>query len=169
MASLMAPLASSPSAAQRCDGIEQSIAAHEHQCLRAGRGERFKDCADCPEMVVVPAGTFVMGPPPTEPERESDRESQVPVTIVRPFAIGAFAVTGGEFAAFVAATDYALDQGCYFWTGTTWEERSDRSWRSPGFPQDARHPVTCVDLKAAKAYTSAVEQDREELSTAFRD
>jgi formylglycine-generating enzyme required for sulfatase activity len=154
MALLIAPLASCPSAAQRCDGVELTIAANERQCLRPGLGERFKDCADCPDMVLVPAGAFVMGSPPTEPERESDRENQVPVTIARPFAIGAFAVTRGEFAAFVAATDYTLDQGCYFWTGTTWEERADRSWRSPGFPQDERHPATCVDLKAAKAHAS---------------
>ena len=78
----------------------------------------------------------------------------MPVTIAKPFAIGAFAVKRGEFAAFVAATNYAVDQGCYFWTGTTWEERSDKSWRSPGFAQDDHHPVTCVDLKAAKAYAA---------------
>ena len=55
---------------------------------------------------------------------------------------------------FVAATNHKLDEGCYFWTGTTWEERSDRSWQSPGFAQDDRHPVTCVDLNAAKAYVA---------------
>ena len=33
----------------------------------------------------------------------------------------------------------------------TWEERADRSWRDPGFAQDDRHPVTCVDLAAATA------------------
>jgi len=140
------------SAAQRCDGIWLSVAADEHLCLRPGVGERFKDCRDCPEMVVVPAGTFTMGSPPDEPQREGAREDQVPVTIATPFAIGAFAVTRHEFAAFVSGTNYKLDEGCYFWTGTTWEERSDRSWRSPGFIQEDHHPVTCIDLKAAKAY-----------------
>lgn len=119
-----------------------------------GKGERFKDCADCPELVVVPAGQFVMGSPPDEPEREAAREDQVRVTIAKPFAIGAFAVTRGEFAAFVAATGYEVDAGCYFWTGTTWENRADRSWRAPGFEQDDRHPVTCVDLKSARAYVA---------------
>jgi formylglycine-generating enzyme required for sulfatase activity len=156
MVLLIGLLSPSPSTAQQCDGVELAIATNERRCLRPGGGERFKDCANCPEMVVVPAGAFVMGSPPTELEREVDRENQVLVTIAKPFAIGAFAVTRGEFAAFVAATNYALDQGCYFWTGTTWEERSDRSWRFPGFPQDDRHPVTCVDLKAAKAYASWV-------------
>jgi formylglycine-generating enzyme required for sulfatase activity len=154
MAMFIGLLSPSASAAQSCGGVDLTIATNERRCLRPGSGERFKDCAECPEMVVAPAGTFVMGSPPTEPEREGERENQVLVGIAKPFAIGAFAVTRGEFAAFVAATNYVVDGGCYFWTGKTWEERLDRSWRSPGFSQDERHPVTCVDLKAAKAYAS---------------
>lgn len=151
---LIGMLSIGPSAAQQCDGVELAVGTDERRCFRPGAGERFKDCPDCPEMVVVPAGTFVMGSPPNEPEREGGREDQVRVTIARPLAIGAFAVTRGEFAAFVTATGHTLDEGCYFWTGTTWEERSDRSWRSPGFAQDDRHPVTCVDLRAAKTYAA---------------
>ena len=151
---MMALLSICPSVAQNCDGVRLAVGADERRCVQPGAGERFQDCADCPEMVVVPAGAFTMGSPANEPEREAEREDQVQVTIAKPFAVGAFAVTRGEFAAFVAATGYTLDLGCYFWTGTTWEERSDRSWQSPGFVQDDRHPVTCVDLKAAKAYAA---------------
>ena len=143
-----------PAAAQSCAGIEVAVGAGERRCLQPGAGERFRDCADCPEMVVVPAGRFTLGSPPDEPQRADAREDQAPVTIARPFAVGAFAVTRGEFAAFVAATGYQLDQGCYFWTGITWEERADRSWGSPGYAQDDRHPVTCVDLRAAKSYVA---------------
>jgi formylglycine-generating enzyme required for sulfatase activity len=146
-------LAIAPAAAQQCDGV-QIVVGDGMRCFQPGAGERFKDCPECPEMVIVPAGTFAMGSPPGEPERDGDREDQVTITIARPFAIGAFAVTRGEFTAFVAATGHTLDEGCYFWTGSTWEERSDRSWRLPGFDQDDRHPVTCVDLKAAKAYAA---------------
>jgi len=32
-------------------------------------GETFKDCAECPEMVVVPAGSFMMGSPEHEEGR----------------------------------------------------------------------------------------------------
>lgn len=147
-------LAIGPAASQRCEGVEVGVGADRDRCFQPGAGERFKDCSDCPEMVVVPAGQFVMGSPPDEPERDGEREDQVRATIAKPFAIGAFAVTRGEFAAFVAATGHKLDEGCYVWTGTTWEERADRSWHSPGFDQDDRHPVTCVDLKAAKAYAA---------------
>lgn len=147
-------LAISPAASQRCEGVKVGVGADMTRCFQPGAGERFKDCPDCPEMVVVPAGQFVMGSPRDDPERDGDREDQVRVTIAKPFAIGVFAVTRGEFAVFVAATGHKLDVGCYFWTGTTWEERSDRSWHSPGFDQDDRHPVTCIDLKAARAYTA---------------
>jgi formylglycine-generating enzyme required for sulfatase activity len=152
--SMVLLLAAGCAASQRCGGVNIGVGSDTTRCLRPGGGERFKDCAECPEMVVVPAGQFVMGSSPDEPERESGREDQVLVTIGRPFAIGAFAVTRGEFSAFVVATGYQVDEGCYSWSGTTWEERADRSWRAPGFEQDDRHPVTCVDLKSAKAYTA---------------
>jgi formylglycine-generating enzyme required for sulfatase activity len=152
--SAVAVLSIGTAAAQRCDGVEVTVGASERRCLVPGGGERFKDCAACPQMVVVPAGSFTMGSPPDEPERAAEREDQVRVTIARPFAIGAFAVTRGEFAAFVKATGHKPDQGCYFWTGTTWEERADRSWQSPGFAQANHHPVLCVAFADAKAYAA---------------
>jgi formylglycine-generating enzyme required for sulfatase activity len=151
---LIAMFLTGSSVAQQCDGVEVLTGTGEHRCLKPGAGQSFKDRVDCPEMVVVPAGTFTMGSPADEPERSAEREDQVAVTIAKPFAIGAFAVTRGEFAVFVMETNHRPDGGCYFWTGTTWEERADRSWRSPGFAQDDRHPVTCVDLKDAKAYVA---------------
>lgn len=147
-------LAAGCSATPDCQGVRVAIGPDAPRCLEPGGGERFRDCPDCPELVVVPAGEFQMGSPTEEPEREADREDPLRVTIARPFAIGAFAVTRAEFAAFVAATGYDVQGACWFWTGTTWEERADRSWRSPGFEQDDRHPVTCVDLAAAKAYVA---------------
>jgi formylglycine-generating enzyme required for sulfatase activity len=151
---MMLLLAIGPATSQQCVDVAVGVGADINRCLQPGAGERFKDCPDCREMVVVPAGHFVMGSPPEEPERDGEREDQVRVSIAKSFAIGAFAVTRGEFAVFVEATGHKLDEGCYFWTGATWDERADRSWHSPGFDQDDRHPVTCVDLKAAKAYAA---------------
>ena len=116
--------------------------------------EVFKDCADCPEMILAPAGSFTMGSPEDEPKRVNENEDQVRVSIAKPFAVGKFAVTRGEFAAFAAATNHKPDGGCYVRTGTEWKEQPDRSWRSPGFAQDDRHPVTCVNWNDAKAYVS---------------
>jgi formylglycine-generating enzyme required for sulfatase activity len=49
-------------------------------------------------MVVVPAGDFQMGSPPSEPER-SEGEFQVRVTITQPFAVGKFSVTFAQWDA----------------------------------------------------------------------
>lgn len=67
-------------------------------------GKVFRDCPDsCPEMVVVPAGSFMMGSPRGEAGRSSNEEPQRRVTIERPLAVGKFEVTFDEWDACVAA------------------------------------------------------------------
>src|SRR5207244_4586070 len=58
----------------------------------------FRECAkDCPEMIVIPAGRFMMGSPRNEKGRfdneDDGRGRQRPVTIAKPFAVSKFAVT----------------------------------------------------------------------------
>ncbi len=60
-------------------------------------GWRFHDCLDCPEMVVVPAGSFMMGSPVLEEERDEYEDPQHEVLIAEPFAAGATEVTRGQF------------------------------------------------------------------------
>ena len=64
-------------------------------------GEVFRDCAICPEMVVVPAGAFMMGSPESEERRWSDEGPRHVVTIESPFAVGVFEVTFAEWDACV--------------------------------------------------------------------
>jgi formylglycine-generating enzyme required for sulfatase activity len=99
-------------------------------------------------MVVVPNGKFTMGSPDSEPGRKGD-EVQVPVSIAKPFAVGKFAVTRGEFAAFVEQTGHKTDGGCITWSPVNWKLQADNSWRMPGFAQDDRHPVVCVNWNDA--------------------
>ncbi|MBM3540371.1 MAG: hypothetical protein FJX55_21430, partial [Alphaproteobacteria bacterium] len=65
-------------------------------------GQTFKDCAECPEMVVVPAGSFTMGSPAGEAWRDADEGPQRVVTIARAFAVGKFEVTFDQWDACVA-------------------------------------------------------------------
>src|SRR3954469_22956487 len=60
-------------------------------------GKVFKDCKDCPEMVVLPTGTFTMGTPEDEVGREPDEGPMHPVTFARPLAISRFQVLKGEW------------------------------------------------------------------------
>jgi len=63
----------------------------------------FKECAaDCPEMIVVPAGEFMMGSPATEQGRYSNEGPQHMVTIARPFAVSKFDVTFADWDACVS-------------------------------------------------------------------
>jgi formylglycine-generating enzyme required for sulfatase activity len=138
-----------------CDGVEVAIGANERKCMkqRAGKTESFKDCPECPEMVVVPAGSFMMGSPAGEPQRFSD-EAQVSATIAWPLAVGRYAITRGEFAAFVQDSGHKIESGCWAYAGTEWTQQADRNWRSPGFTQNDRHPVVCVNWDDAKAYAT---------------
>jgi formylglycine-generating enzyme required for sulfatase activity len=140
-----------PAAAQRCDGVHVEIATAGPRCLKPGAGEPFRDCPGCPEMVVVPAGGYTMGATPDE-EVAGERQDQVAVTIANPFAVGRFAVTRGEFAAFVEATGHKTDDNCYRLAEA--KRQVDRNWRTPGFAQDDRHPVVCVNWNDAKAYVA---------------
>jgi len=142
-----------PAYAQRCDGIDVKVGAHERRCLQPGQGESFKDCPECPEMVVVPVGSFIMGAS-TDEEVNSEREDRVPVNIASPFAVGRFAVSKGEFAAFVAAAGHSTDGHCYDLSKSEAKPRADRNWRSPGFAQNDRHPVVCVNWSDAQVYVA---------------
>ncbi|HRF73539.1 MAG TPA: formylglycine-generating enzyme family protein [Accumulibacter sp.] len=113
-------------------------------------GEVFKDCADCPEMVVIPAGSFEMGSPSFEAGRW-ENEGSVHRVAVAEFALGRTEITRGQFAAFVTATGYQAGDKCWTFGGKL-EERSGRSWRNPGFPQEDSHPVVCVNWNDAGAY-----------------
>jgi formylglycine-generating enzyme required for sulfatase activity/TPR repeat protein len=115
--------------------------------------DSFKDCAECPEMVVVPAGTFMMGTP--ESERAPVQAAMVAyaitpggsttpplstegpqhnVTLARPIAVGRFPVTFDEWDACVT------DGGCNGY------QPSDQGWGR------SHRPVVNVNWDDAKAY-----------------
>jgi formylglycine-generating enzyme required for sulfatase activity len=105
--------------------------------------DTFRECQNCPEMVVVPAGSFTMGSPEKEEGRKSDEGPQHDVTFARPFAVGKFHVTVDQYAAFVAEEKYnpgGARRMCF--------------WDSPGFVQEGSHPVVCVTWEDANAYAN---------------
>lgn len=62
-------------------------------------GRRFRDCADCPEMIVLDAGTFPMGSPSTEGGRQDNEGPRRFVTLEAPFAVGVHEVTFDQWIA----------------------------------------------------------------------
>ena len=92
-------------------------------------GTTIRDCDECPLMVVIPAGNFVMGDslyghPPHR------------VKIRRPFAVARDMITRDEYAEFVAESRYSA--------GNTWED--------PALRQTGGNPVVNVNWDDARAY-----------------
>ena len=104
--------------------------------LKAAVGSAFRDCAECPEMVVVPAGSFRMGSPESEEGRHDSEGPMRRVTISEPFAVGKYEVTFSEWDACVSAGgcgDYRPD---------------DKDWGR------GNRPVIHVSWKDAQAYVA---------------
>ena len=111
------------------DVLLAGLRASKAQAAPFQPGKTFKDCVDCPEMVVVPAGSFMQGSPDAEREwfvkqggdqKWADRE--IPrhrVTIPAPFAVGKTTVTKGQFARFVRETGHDLGKACFIVDGST--------------------------------------------------
>jgi formylglycine-generating enzyme required for sulfatase activity len=84
-----------PDAKERKKVLALLFRAQKHQTLkRAKVGSTFRDCPRCPEMVVIPAGNFMMGSQQTGSGAASPQHQ---VTIHIPFAVGKFEVTQNEW------------------------------------------------------------------------
>lgn len=118
----------------------------------ANVGSVFRDCPNCPEMVVVPPGRFVMGSAESEPIRDKDEGPQREVNIVSAFAVSRFEVTRGQFRQFVEETGYKAARNCSVFTGARSERVESKSWEDPNFAQTDAHPVSCITWLDAKAY-----------------
>jgi len=104
-------------------------------------GTALRDCPECPEMVVIPPGSFQMGSPSSERGRWKDEGPVHKVTIRYPLAVGKYPITRGEWRKYVSETGKS-SHGRY------------RKWDNPGFPQDDRHPVVCVTWQDAQDYAA---------------
>jgi formylglycine-generating enzyme required for sulfatase activity len=136
-----------------CDGDKMTVSLSSRSaCPLSIAVERalkpkdtFKECDKCPEMVVVPSGSFTMGSPSRElrgdPLAKYGYEGpQHRVTIGKAFAVGRFSVTFDEWDACVAAG------GCGGY------KPADEDWGR------GRRPVINVSWDDAKAYVAWLSQ-----------
>jgi formylglycine-generating enzyme required for sulfatase activity len=115
------------------------LKAAKEQALKPG--DSFKECAqDCPEMIVVPAGSFTMGSPPTEKGRYTSEGPQHTVTFSKPFAVSKYELTFADWDACVAGG------GCNGYKPT------DQGWGR------AQQPVINVNWDDAQAYVAWLSQ-----------
>ncbi|MEL6978255.1 MAG: formylglycine-generating enzyme family protein [Pseudomonadota bacterium] len=95
-------------------------------------GETFRDCGACPEMVVIPSGSFLMGSPADEPQRGNWESPQVRVSV-------------SSFAMSVAEVSFADWDACVADGGCDGYQPKDRWGRGD-------QPVINVSWRDAKTY-----------------
>jgi formylglycine-generating enzyme required for sulfatase activity len=114
----------------------------------------LRDCPECPELVVVPAGKFQMGGSSREAGSGESERPRHEVQIPKPLAVGRYEVTRAQFEAFVKASGHSAETSCHVWVGNEWVNQPGRNWRKPDFSQDDNHPAVCVNWNDAKAYVA---------------
>lgn len=124
-----------------------------------------RDCATCPEMKTIPAGSFTMGASadlvntlpwtrPIEGARILWESPEVKVTIPEPYLLGVFEVTQHQYMEFVNATGRVTPPNCVVWAGAWDSTDNGYTWADPGIPQETDHPVACVSRNDAEAYAA---------------
>ncbi|CAI8772996.1 FGE-sulfatase domain-containing protein [Pseudomonas sp. IT-P44] len=110
-------------------------------------GKVFKDCRNCPEMVVLPAGTFTMGTPEGEVGREPDEGPMHEVTFDKPFAMSRYQITAGEWDQYLKETGITIPDG---------DTRPGRECinSKPRYPQSPRQPAVCMNFAEVSAYVA---------------
>ncbi len=117
-------------------------------------GQSFRDCSGCPEMVVIPGGSFIMGSPSSEEGRSSDEGPQRTVQVTGPLALGKFEVTSAEWDACVGGG------GCS-------HRPADEGWGRGSRPvmnvswEDAQQYVRWLSGRSGKRYRLLTEAEWE--------
>ena len=125
------------------------------------------------KLTLVPAGEFMMGSVESaeatadyfktnyqsdlKADSYKDEHPQHRVRITRPFYLGTYHATRGQFRQFVEATDYKTDgekdgKGAWGYNGEKFEQKPEYTWRNAGFEQSDEHPVVNVSWNDAMAF-----------------
>ena len=125
-------------------GQEEQQSAPGSDSAAMSAGQRFRDCPTCPEMIVLPTGSFEMGSPSAEVGRYADEGPVHRVRIEQPYALGVREVTRLEFEHFLEDTGYAIGSLCYIadWADDNFADGIDRN--TPSLVPGVSGPAFCI-------------------------
>ena len=122
-------------------------------------GRRIRDCPQCPELVVVPAESYMMGSPESESSRDGDEGPLHRVAIAEPFAVGVYEVTFAEWDACRREGGCTHNPGDRGW-GRGTRPVIDVSWN------DAQQYVRWLSRETGKRYRLLSESEWEYVTRA---
>jgi formylglycine-generating enzyme required for sulfatase activity/serine/threonine protein kinase len=137
--------------------VAAALEAIDELTLRPGK--TFRDCQDCPSMVVVPAGSFWQGSEDSEPLALKKEKPRRMITIAEPFAVAVFEVTMQQWSLCVA------DGGCSI-------NPRDNGWGRGSRPvimvswNDAQEFVSWLSKKTGQSYRLPSESEWEYFARA---
>ncbi|MGD9731133.1 MAG: SUMF1/EgtB/PvdO family nonheme iron enzyme [Desulfamplus sp.] len=118
-------------------------------------GQLFNGHISGMEFAYIPPGTFMMGSPASEPDRQDD-ETQHEVILTKGFFMQTTEVTVAQWRLFATSTGYKTeaetDGGAYVWNGKEFVKDARIYWDNPGFTQTDNHPVTCISWNDAQKF-----------------
>jgi formylglycine-generating enzyme required for sulfatase activity len=119
-------------------------------------GTVFKDCSDCPEMVVIPAASFMMGSPASEEGHDHSEEPQHKETIPRAFAMSKVVVTFEQYKKFMNDTGRDAGASCWYYRTdkNKWIAKQGSTFSNPGYQQQPDSPAVCLNFGDANAYAA---------------
>jgi len=107
------------------------------------KDREFQECPECPVMVGIPAGTFVMGSPANESGRFDSEGPQHEVAI-KAFALGKYDVTSEQFLTFLKDTGYQ-PRPCSTILDMKWGSPGHGQAFSPLIGEPPHWPAVCLD------------------------
>ena len=141
------------------NGSSVAAALEAIDMLTLRPGKIFRDCTNCPAMVVVPAGSFWQGSEESSPHALNKEKPRRMVTFSEPFAVGVFELTLEQW------DQCAAEGGCT-------EHPRDNGWGRGTRPvimvswNDAQEYITWISKKTGQSYRLPSESEWEYIARA---
>jgi len=108
------------------------------------------------DLALLPAGEYVLGSQEGEAGRNDGEAPVHRVRITKPFYMGRYEVTVGQYRRFAEATGFQPKPGPsgnpQVFVEGKWEQKVDAGWQNPYLKQDDQHPVVCVSWEDTKRF-----------------